>query len=221
MSNLVLRILSAAVLAPVAICVAYLGGSSFAVFWAIAAIAVLWEWTKLVTGPGWVVAGVGYAGVMLAAPIILRSDAQLGFLAMLLLFAIVWTTDIFGYFAGRAFGGPKLMPAVSPKKTWSGAIAGALGAMIVAVLLANQFGSFNRVAIASLALLLSVMSQLGDLLESWVKRQFGAKDASHLIPGHGGVMDRLDGFWAAALVACLIGLLRGGIDAPARGLLEW
>jgi len=220
-SNLVLRILSAAVLAPVAICVAYLGGSSFAVFWAIAAIAVLWEWTKLVTGPGWTVAGVGYAGVMLAAPIILRSDAQLGFLAMLLLFAIVWTTDIFGYFAGRAFGGPKLMPAVSPKKTWSGAIAGALGAMIVAVLLANQFGSFNRVAIASLALLLSVMSQLGDLLESWVKRQFGAKDASHLIPGHGGVMDRLDGFWAAALVACLIGLLRGGIDAPARGLLEW
>ena len=221
MSNLVLRILSAAVLAPVAICVAYLGGSSFAVFWAIAAIAVLWEWTKLVTGPGWIVAGVGYAGVMLAAPIILRSDIQLGFLALLLLFAIVWTTDIFGYFAGRAFGGPKLMPAVSPKKTWSGAIAGALGAMIVAVLLANQFGSFNRVAIASLALLLSVMSQLGDLLESWVKRQFGAKDASHLIPGHGGVMDRLDGFWAAALVACLIGLLRGGIDAPARGLLEW
>lgn len=221
MSNLVLRILSAAVLAPVAICVAYLGGSSFAVFWAIAAIAVLWEWTKLVTGPGWIVAGVGYAGVMLAAPIILRSDAQLGFLALLLLFAIVWTTDIFGYFAGRAFGGPKLMPAVSPKKTWSGAIAGALGAMIVAVLLANQFGSFNRVAIASLALLLSVMSQLGDLLESWVKRQFGAKDASHLIPGHGGVMDRLDGFWAAALVACLIGLLRGGVDAPARGLLEW
>jgi len=220
-SNLVLRILSAAVLAPVAICVAYLGGSSFAVFWAIAAIAVLWEWTKLVTGPGWVVAGVGYAGVMLAAPIILRSDAQLGFLALLLLFAIVWTTDIFGYFAGRAFGGPKLMPAVSPKKTWSGAIAGALGAMIVAVLLANQFGSFNRVAIASLALLLSVMSQLGDLLESWIKRQFGAKDASHLIPGHGGVMDRLDGFWAAALVACLIGLLRGGVDAPARGLLEW
>jgi len=220
-SNLVLRILSAAVLAPVAICVAYLGGSSFAVFWAIAAIAVLWEWTKLVTGPGWVVAGVGYAGVMLAAPIILRSDAQLGFLALLLLFAIVWTTDIFGYFAGRAFGGPKLMPAVSPKKTWSGAIAGALGAMIVAVLLANQFGSFNRVAIASLALLLSVMSQLGDLLESWVKRQFGAKDASHLIPGHGGVMDRLDGFWAAALIACLIGLLRGGFDAPARGLLEW
>ena len=92
------------------------------------------------------------------------------------------------------------MPAVSPKKTWSGAIAGTLGAMIVAVLVAALFGSFNRPAIAVIALLLSVVAQLGDLLESWIKRQFGAKDASQLIPGHGGVMDRLDGFWAAALV---------------------
>ena len=140
---------------------------------------------------------------------------------MLLLFAIVWTTDVLGYFAGRAFGGPKLLPAISPKKTWSGAIAGTLGAMIVAVLVAACFGSFNRIAIAIIALLLSVVAQLGDLLESWVKRQFGAKDASHLIPGHGGVMDRLDGFWAAALVGCVIGLLRGGFDGAARGLLVW
>ncbi len=158
---------------------------------------------------------------MFAAPVILRNDAALGFLAMVLLFAIVWSTDILGYFAGRTFGGPKLMPAISPKKTWSGAIAGTLGAMIVAVLVARLFGSFSVVAIAAIALLLSVMAQLGDLLESWVKRQFGAKDASHLIPGHGGVMDRLDGFWAATLVACAIGLLRGGFDAPARGLLVW
>ena len=152
---------------------------------------------------------------------LLRADAQLGFLAMVLLFAIVWTTDILGYFAGRAIGGPKLLPAISPKKTWSGAIAGTLGAMIVAVLVAGFFGSFNRAALAVIALLLSVVAQLGDLLESWVKRQFGAKDASQLIPGHGGVMDRLDGFWAAALVGCVIGLLRGGFDGAARGLLVW
>ena len=113
------------------------------------------------------------------------------------------------------------MPAVSPKKTWSGAIAGTLGAMIIAVAVASLFGTFNRAAIAILALVLSVFSQSGDLLESWIKRRFGAKDASQLIPGHGGVMDRLDGFWAAALIACLIGLLRGGFDAPARGQLEW
>jgi phosphatidate cytidylyltransferase len=220
-SNLTLRIASAAVLAPIAIGAAYLGGWPFAIFWTVAAGAVLWEWQKLVSGPIWIVAGFGYAGVLLAAPVILRHDPALGLLAIILLFAIVWTTDVLGYFAGRAIGGPKLMPAVSPKKTWSGAIAGALGAMIVAVLVARLFGTFNGVAIAGIALLLSIFSQAGDLLESWIKRQFGAKDSSHLIPGHGGVMDRLDGFWAAALIACLIGLLRGGFDGATRGLLVW
>ena len=268
-NNLVLRIASAAVMAPVALLTAYLDDWPFALFWGLAAIAVLWEWTTLVAGPDhrlmlsacgsaiavaalvgwlhrpvtaillvglgalaalifaprrrrlWITAGIGYAGCMLLAPLLLRADAADGFLVMLLLFAIVWTTDVFGYFAGRAFGGPKLMPAVSPKKTWSGAIAGTLGAMVVAVLVANAFGPFDWTAIAVVALVLSVVAQGGDLFESWVKRQFGAKDASHLIPGHGGVMDRLDGFWAAALVGCLIGLARGGFDAPARALLVW
>ena len=216
-----LRIVSAAVLGPIAIAAAYFGGWPFAVFWAAAATAVLWEWTKLVTGLIWTMAGIGYAGIMLLAPLLLRTDNTYGFLALVLLFAIVWTTDILGYFVGRAIGGPKLLPAISPKKTWSGAIAGTLGAMIAAVLVANYFGTFNTTAIAIIALLLSIMAQLGDLLESWVKRQFGAKDASHLIPGHGGVMDRLDGFWAAALVGCVIGLLHGGFDDATRGLLVW
>ena len=216
-----LRIISAAVLGPIAIAAAYFGGWPFALFWGLAAVAVLWEWTKLVTGLIWTIAGIGYAGIMLLAPLLLRADNTYGFLALVLLFAIVWTTDILGYFAGRAIGGRKLLPAISPKKTWSGAIVGTLGAMIVAVLVANYFGAFNTTAIALIALLLSIMAQLGDLLESWVKRRFGAKDASHLIPGHGGVMDRLDGFWAAALVGCVIGLLHGGFDGAARGLLVW
>ena len=220
-SNLMLRVASAAVLAPVAVLAAYLGGWSFTAFWALAALAVLWEWTTLVKGPIWVAAGVVYAAAMLAAPVLLRADSELGLLAIVLLFAIVWTTDVLGYFAGRAFGGPKLLPAVSPKKTWSGAIAGTLGAIVIAIIAAGFFGSFNRTAIALIALILSIASQLGDLLESWIKRQFGAKDAGSLIPGHGGVMDRLDGFWAAALVGCLIGLARGGFDASARGLLVW
>jgi phosphatidate cytidylyltransferase len=169
----------------------------------------------------WVTIGIGYAGALLLAPIFLRTDETFGFLVIVLLFAIVWSTDILGYFAGRAFGGPKLLPAVSPKKTWSGAIAGTVGAMIVALLVADRFGSFNRLAILAIALILSVLAQVGDLFESWVKRQFGAKDSSRLIPGHGGVMDRLDGFWAAAVAGCLIGLLRGGFDGPARGLLLW
>jgi len=88
-------------------------------------------------------------------------------------------------------------------------------------LVAAQFGSFDRIAIIGVALLLSVVAQAGDLFESWVKRQFDAKDSSHIIPGHGGVMDRLDGFWAAAVAGCVVGLLRGGFDEPARGLLIW
>jgi phosphatidate cytidylyltransferase len=169
----------------------------------------------------WVTFGIGYAGAMLLAPMFLRGDNAYGFAVIVLLFAVVWTTDVFGYFAGRAFGGPKLLPAVSPKKTWSGAVAGAAGAMIVALLVASLFGTFNVLAILIVAFVLSVLAQFGDLLESWVKRQFGAKDSSQLIPGHGGVMDRLDGFWAAAVAACLIGILRGGFDGPARGLLLW
>ncbi len=169
----------------------------------------------------WITAGIGYSGAMLLAPMLLRGDDVHGFFVMVLLFAVVWTTDILGYFAGRAFGGPKLWPAISPNKTWSGAIAGALGATIVGFAVAALAGSFNAITIAVVALLLSVAAQLGDLLESWVKRQFGAKDASGIIPGHGGVMDRLDGFWAAAFVGCLIGLSRGGFDGAARGLLIW
>jgi phosphatidate cytidylyltransferase len=169
----------------------------------------------------WVTIGVGYAGAMLLAPMLLRADNTYGFAVIIFLFAIVWTTDVLGYFAGQAFGGPKLLPAVSPNKTWSGAIAGTGGAMVIALLVASAFGSFNVLAILVVAFVLSVLSQIGDLYESWVKRQFGAKDASQLIPGHGGVMDRLDGFWAAAVSACIIGVLRGGFDGPARGLLLW
>ena len=261
-NNLVLRIVSAALLAPLALFVAWFGSWPFALFWGVAAIAVLWEWTRLVAGPRhflmlsscasaivvaalvtwrdrptagillvglgalaatifaprerrfWITAGIGYAGTMLLAPMLLRADAQYGFFAMALLFAVVWTTDVLAYFAGRAIGGPKLSVAISPKKTWAGAIAGALGAMVVAVIVAGLFGSANGGTIAVIALLLSVLAQLGDLLESWVKRRFGAKDASNLIPGHGGVLDRLDGMLTAApaLVAVVL-LTKGGIFA--------
>lgn len=220
-NNLALRIVSAAVLAPLALIVTYLGGWPFDVFWGMAAAAVLWEWTRLVRGALWNVAGACYAALMFAMPVMLRTNADFGFSAMLLLFAVVWSTDVFGYFAGRAIGGPKLMPSISPKKTWSGAIAGVAGAVIIAVLVAQWLGQFSRLAIGLIAMALSVVAQLGDLLESWIKRHFGAKDASQLIPGHGGVMDRLDGFWAAALAALLVGVLRGGFDGAARGLLLW
>ncbi|MGI8526862.1 MAG: phosphatidate cytidylyltransferase [Pseudolabrys sp.] len=225
LGNLATRILSALVLAPIAIAAAYFGGVYFAGFFALAAAAVLWEWAVL-TGPArnrwaWMMAGVFYAGVLLLAPSSLRHDAQYGFSAMLFIFAAVWATDIAAYFAGRAFGGPKLAPSISPKKTWSGAFGGTGSAVIVAIVAARYLPESKVLALIGVALVLSVASQVGDLFESALKRHFGAKDAGHLIPGHGGVMDRLDGFWAAALVAALIGIARGGFDATARGLLLW
>ena len=169
----------------------------------------------------WCVGGVLYAGALLSAPILLRNDAALGFAALVFLFTVVWLTDIVAFCCGHALGGPKLMPRVSPNKTWSGAIGGALGGIIGGVVIASYAGIDNLVVVAILALLLSIASQAGDLLESAIKRRFDAKDASGLIPGHGGVMDRVDGFLTAAVVAAAIGVSRGGLDAPAQGLLVW
>jgi phosphatidate cytidylyltransferase len=168
----------------------------------------------------WIAGAIPYAGALGLAPIVLRSDEQDGFLAVIFLFAVVWTTDIVAYFAGRAAGGPKLMPLVSPNKTWSGALAGTLAAVVVAVIFAETAG-LAAFALAMLAVILSICAQAGDLFESFLKRRFGAKDSSHLIPGHGGLMDRLDGFVTAGVVATLIGLARGGFEAPGRGLLVW
>lgn len=219
--NLAIRVVSALVLAPLALLATYMDGIIFVLFWGVAAATVLWEWISLVTGPLWIATGIGYAALMLLAPVAMRADAELGFQSMVLLFAIVWMTDICGYFAGRAIGGPKLAPAISPKKTWAGAIAGTAGAVVAAVLVAQWFGTVALGTVAIIAAVLSGVAQLGDLLESWIKRHFGVKDASHLIPGHGGVMDRLDGFWAATVAAAVIGIARGGVDGAARGLLVW
>jgi len=169
----------------------------------------------------WVAAGLPYAGAIALAPIVLRSGGEEGFLAILFLFATVWATDICAYFTGRAIGGPKLMPSVSPKKTWSGALGGTVAAVVAALAVAKASGLGGWFALAPLAVLLSVTAQAGDLFESFLKRKFGAKDSSHLIPGHGGLMDRLDGFVAASVVAALIGLARGGFQAPGRGLMVW
>ena len=168
----------------------------------------------------WMAAGLGYAGALALAPIFLRDDPQLGIAAILLVFIVVWATDIIGYFVGRAIGGPKLAPSISPKKTWSGALAGTLGAVMLAALFAPYAG-VRVIPVVAIAFSLSIASQAGDLLESAVKRHFDAKDAGTLIPGHGGVMDRLDGFWAAICVATSVGILRGGFEAPAQGLLVW
>jgi phosphatidate cytidylyltransferase len=169
----------------------------------------------------WVASGIPYAGALGVAPIVLRSDGENGFLAMIFLFAVVWATDIVAYIVGRAVGGPKLMPQVSPKKTWSGALGGTAAAVVAGLIVAHVAALNGWFAIAMLAVVLSIFAQGGDLLESFLKRKFGAKDSSHLIPGHGGLMDRLDGFVTASVAAALIGLARGGFEAPGRGVLVW
>jgi phosphatidate cytidylyltransferase len=168
----------------------------------------------------WAVAGFFYAGSAEVASILVRHDAVHGFAALVLVLLVVWVTDIGGYFAGRGIGGPKLWPRVSPKKTWAGAIGG------FAASLAIGFGfaalNFGKMApLLALAAFLSVISQLGDLFESAVKRRFGVKDSSQIIPGHGGLLDRLDGFVAAIAVAAILGFLRGGADGVGRGLMVW
>lgn len=211
-------------LVPLALAAAYAGGWPFALFWTLCAAAVLYEWVALVSGPGrtlWIAGGVLYAGLPLMATLLLRADPAFGLAAILLIFAVVWSTDIAGYFVGRAIGGRKLAPRISPGKTWAGAIGGAVVAVLAAAAVAALTPSVPVLPLAALGLLLSAASQAGDLFESFVKRRFGAKDAGNLIPGHGGVMDRIDGFYAAVLVAALIGLARGGFAAPARGLMLW
>jgi phosphatidate cytidylyltransferase len=165
------------------------------------------------TGRLWAAAGFAYAAVIVVVPPIVREHPNLGLLGLLWMFAVVWATDIAAYFTGRALGGPKLWPAVSPKKTWSGfcggLAAGTLAGFLVAwgaqrLGLVHPFSLRNTIMLSIVA---SVASQLGDLGESALKRHCDVKDSSHLIPGHGGVMDRLDGFWAVALLMGIVLLL--------------
>jgi phosphatidate cytidylyltransferase len=168
----------------------------------------------------WIMAGFGYATAAELSSILVRLDPVEGFTALMLILLVVWVTDIGGYFAGRGIGGPKLWPRVSPNKTW----AGAFGGFVASVAVAAGFAACGLGRTGVLLLLgsaLSIISQLGDLFESAVKRHFGVKDSSHIIPGHGGLLDRLDGFVAAVVVAAIFGFLRGGVDGVGRGLMVW
>jgi len=157
----------------------------------------------------WAMTGFVYAAVIAIVPPLVREHPDLGLVGLLWMFAVVWTTDIAAYFTGRRLGGPKLWPQVSPKKTWSGFIggvaAGTLAGMLVTVA-GQRVGWTAPVGVGLVALgscVAAIASQLGDLGESALKRRYDVKDSSHLIPGHGGVMDRLDGFWAVAFIVGL------------------
>ena len=265
-SNLVMRVIAALVLAPLALVIAYAGGWMWALLVTLVSIGLFVEWLTVVgagqVAPtaigttalaimgfcmalgwltpvvligllgvaciaflargkrGWAAAGFLYGVAALVASVLVRQDPVNGFVALMFVLLVVWATDIGGYFAGRSIGGPKLWPRVSPKKTWAGALGGFGASLAVAGGFA-AFGLGKAVPLLVLSAVLSVVSQLGDLFESAVKRRFGVKDSSHLIPGHGGLLDRLDGFVAAILVAWIIGFLRHGVHSAGSGLMVW
>jgi phosphatidate cytidylyltransferase len=211
--------LVAAVLLAVVLLALLLGYSALGVFVLLGLSVAASLLDSGIGGQGlWTPAGLAYAGLSGLSLALLRDGDQTGLTAILYLFAVVWATDIAAYFVGRSLGGPKLAPAISPGKTQSGAIGGAVGGVIAGIALAAFAGLGNLPLLALVAFLLSVVSQAGDLFESWVKRRHGVKDSGNIIPGHGGVMDRVDGLVAAAFALYAIGSMLGSADKPAQAL---
>lgn len=166
-------------------------------------------------GDKWLGAGVLYIGLPTVALVGLRDDPEAGRQTVYWLLGVVWASDIGAYFTGRAIGGPKLAPRISPGKTWAGfwggvACAGAVGGIVAAVL-----GSVELWPLALVSGVLGGVAQGGDLLESWIKRRFGVKDSGNLIPGHGGLLDRVDALIAVIFVTAMISTLTKG------SILQW
>lgn len=265
--SLLLRILSAALLIPVALAAAWAGGLWFAAVVGVFALGMAWEWGRicdpgtrqpslavailltigaatvfgsaslLAQGLAAAAAGAGLSAVLargfgrpvnwmapvgalyiataILAVLDIRGASGADARPTIWLFAVVWATDIAAYVAGRTFGGPLLAPRFSPRKTWSGMAGGAVAAALTALAVSAAFGGQSLPIAALLGFALAFVAQAGDLAESAAKRYAGIKDASALIPGHGGVLDRLDGLMAAALAFALLRLWMG------EDLLGW
>lgn len=271
--GVLVRTLSAAVLAPVALAAVWLGGAAFVLLVALAGVLMAWEWNRLAGGedgdtfglfgvvaavlacvygvylgpvwigfaamgavalafgaaamvrgrPDWrlVLFGVPYVALPVMALIAIRGDVEMGLWCVVWLLVVIWSTDTAAFFVGRTFGGPKIAPSISPKKTWSGGIGGALAAFASGFALAYFLDVPDAFMVGALSVGVSVVGQAGDFLESGFKRHFGVKDTSNLIPGHGGILDRLDSLITASVAAWFVGALHAGYDRAASGLLIW
>jgi len=211
--DLRLRIASAAVLAPLGLGAIWVGGGWFAAVAAAAGAGLAWEWARMCRSrilalvPGFLYLACAVAGLTW-----LRGEPTAGRSNVLFLVLVVWASDIGAYATGRWFGGVKLAPAISPGKTWSGAVGGLVAAILVGVA-GSDAGGYAGAGI--LAGGFGLVAQAGDLAESAMKRRFGVKDSGALIPGHGGLLDRLDGLLAVAGVATILAILMG------RGVRLW
>ena len=215
------RVISALVLAPVALGATYLGGAAFNGMLLIVVALMAYEWNRICRGassrkrPLWLAAGLVYIAVPCIAMSWLRATPETGLAIILWLLAVIWATDIGAYFAGRGIGGPKLAPRISPKKTWAGLAGGMIAAGVVGAVAAAVLDLPDSLELIAFSMTLAVVAQGGDLAESAVKRHFKVKDSGTIIPGHGGLLDRLDGLLTAAPAVAAVALMSG------EGVLAW
>jgi phosphatidate cytidylyltransferase len=207
LNELATRILTGVILVCIALLAAYAGGDIFAVLVAAVATAMFYEWTRMVRGwgLGWYVGGFLYALLPALALLWIRERDAHGLTLLIWAFIVTWSTDIGAYFAGRNFGKRKLAPSISPNKT----VEGLYGGMAAATLLGGAWALANGLGKPLLAFppLLAIAAQTGDLFESWMKRRAGVKDSGNWLPGHGGVLDRLDGLVPVAVLIALAQLI--------------
>ena len=203
MNELAIRTLSGLAMMAVALLAAVFGGYYFAVLVAAAATAMFYEWMRIVRGwgPTWSVGGFFYALLPALALLWVRDRADHGLLLLLWIFIVTWTTDIGAYFVGRTIGRRKLAPSISPGKT----VEGLYGGMAGAALFGGAWALFTGLphVVLVLAPLFALAAQGGDLFESWMKRRAGVKDSGNWLPGHGGVLDRLDGLVPVAVLTAI------------------
>jgi phosphatidate cytidylyltransferase len=184
----------------------------------LAALTVL---ASAAAGGGvWRPLGALYVSLLAFGVLALRLSPDDGLASLLFALVVVWATDTGAFFAGRAIGGAKLWPRISPNKTWAGAIGGVVAGMVAGLIMLTLLHVQLSMPLVLVAALLSLVAEAGDLFESFVKRQFGAKDSGWLVPGHGGLLDRVDGLSVAIGIAALVGWVHFGADVG-RGLLIW
>lgn len=209
-----LRAVSAVVLAVPAVAAVWAGPPWFTGLIVVTAALMGWEWATMSRkDPFWLLVGVVYIAAPCGALIWLRGDDVPGMITVMWLFAVVWSADIGAYLTGRALRGPKLAPRISPGKTWAGFVGGVVIAGIVAAGFARAWEG-DMLSLGLWGFAVAVASQVGDLAESALKRRFDVKDSSNLIPGHGGVLDRVDALVAGAVVLALLKYAMGRTAMP-------